>query len=476
MQNLTLSGYCSFFTNSINGAFRTSVSGRILDANKALVKMFGYKSKAEILKTSVFDLYAKKQDRKIWLKKINKQNNLINSELDLKKKNGQQITVLENAHTVKNKKNKILYYEGTLVDITKQKQAEENYKILAENRSFGIIVVNKKNILFANKKIAEILGVPLDKLLLMPLAKIRKLAVLPEEQEQIKSRIKERFSGKGFVDRYEMQITRPDKSRRWISVRSGFVNFNHEPAIQVIINDITERKKIDQAKSDFLSLASHQLRTPLSTINWYAELLFNSKACKLDSEQAEYVKEIYRATKRMVNLVDSILNASKLELGTFIASPEKINFSKIIRRLLKYFEPQIQEKNLTINQKFGKNLSATNDPELIQIILQNLLSNAVKYTPENGKIKIVISRQVKRKNIFIKITNTGQAISRTEQSHLFDKFFRTNDAKNHDVHGKGLGLYIAKLIIDYMGGKIWFKSKFKKGTSFYIIIPRNLKI
>ncbi len=239
-----------------------------------------------------------------------------------------------------------------------------------------------------------------------------------------------------------------------------------------VFRDITHEKTIDQAKSEFVSLASHQLRTPLSTINWYSEMLLSRDAGELNEEQEKFINEIYRGSKRMVELVNALLNVSRLELGTFIIEPSPSDFRKIADDVLKELEPQIKTKKMEIIRNFESDLPMINaDPKLVRIIFQNLLSNSVKYTPEKGKIEVFINKN--KSDIMIEVKDNGYGIPKKAQEKIYTKLFRADNAKEIDADGTGLGLYIVKSIIDNSGGKISFESEANKGTTFHISFPAS---
>lgn len=237
-----------------------------------------------------------------------------------------------------------------------------------------------------------------------------------------------------------------------------------------IQRDITHEKMVDAAKTEFVSLASHQLRTPLSSINWYAEMLLAGDGGPLNPEQKNFVDEIYIGNQRMVELVNSLLNVSRLELGTFAVDPEPTDIIKTAQSVLDELKPSITTKKIKINFESAKDMPIIQaDPKLIRIVFQNLLSNAVKYTPEKGAITLKISKNTK--NLLVEVADTGYGIPLSEQPRIFEKLFRAENVREKDTEGTGLGLYIVKSIVTHSGGKISFKSIENKGTTFYVEIP-----
>lgn len=240
----------------------------------------------------------------------------------------------------------------------------------------------------------------------------------------------------------------------------------------LVLRDITRDKEIDTAKSEFVSLASHQLRTPLSMINWYADSMLAGRTGALNEEQKKYLGVIRDGNARMTALVGALLNVSRIELGTFAINPEETLLPKIADEVLLELEPQITEKKQKIAKNYDPQIKAVSaDPNLVRIIFQNLLSNAVKYTSAEGEIVIAIGFE--GENILITIQDTGLGIPESEQDKIFSKLFRATNARERETDGNGLGLYIVKSILDHSGGKIWFESVENKGTTFYVTIPKT---
>lgn len=238
-----------------------------------------------------------------------------------------------------------------------------------------------------------------------------------------------------------------------------------------VFRDITKENEIDRAKSEFVSLASHQLRTPLSAINWYAEMLIAGDAGALNTEQTKYMNEIYTGNHRMVELVNALLNVSRLDLGTFTIEPKPIDIVLLAKSVVHELVSQIKEKELSVEEIYDTDIPLCNaDEKLLRMVYQNLFSNAVKYTPSGGEIKIEI-HFIEKEGFHIKVTDTGIGISKGSQSKIFTKLFRADNALECEAEGTGLGLYIVKAIADQSGGKIWFESEEKKGTVFHVTFP-----
>lgn len=237
-----------------------------------------------------------------------------------------------------------------------------------------------------------------------------------------------------------------------------------------VFRDISKDKEIDIAKTEFVSLASHQLRTPLSTINWYTEMLQNGDAGATNEKQSEYLDEIMHASKRMIGLVNSLLSVSQIESGIFSAIPQRVNVLEIARVVLEELGANIAEKKLSIEETYDDKIPVIMaDPHYIKIIFQNLIANAVNYSLKEGKIKINISKG--KDELLLKVSDTGYGIPESAKSKIFLKLYRADNIMGINSKGTGLGLYLVKLIVDKSGGKIRFESKENRGTTFYVSLP-----
>lgn len=234
-------------------------------------------------------------------------------------------------------------------------------------------------------------------------------------------------------------------------------------------SSLEKSKELDRAKTEFVGLASHQLRTPLTAVSWYAEMLLGKDFGELNEKQVDYLREIYAGNRRMIDLVDDLLNTSRIDMGTLEAKFVSVDPVAVMKNTLNEFLPQISQKKISIEEKYAQKLPQIKaDPDHLGIVFQNLVSNAVKYSPPKGKIAIEMKRQ--NAHILVKIADNGWGIPAAQQKKIFTKLFRADNVRKRDTEGTGLGLYIARAIVRKSGGKIWFESKEGKGTTFFITL------
>lgn len=237
-----------------------------------------------------------------------------------------------------------------------------------------------------------------------------------------------------------------------------------------LFRDIRAEIQMDKMKSDFISLASHQLRTPLSTVNIYAGMLIDGLAGDLTDEQRAFTRTILGAAHRMNELIDTLLNITRIEAGGIEVSPTQVELHALLEEIISSIMPSIEEKNMSLQFKADDEpVSVKTDPILVREVLINLFTNAIKYTPESGSIEIMLLKS--SKNIIISVKDNGYGIPVLAQRHIFAKFFRADNILLHDVAGTGLGLYLTKMIAESLNGDIWFESEENKGSTFYFSLP-----
>ncbi len=240
----------------------------------------------------------------------------------------------------------------------------------------------------------------------------------------------------------------------------------------LVFQDVRDERHMEELKSEFITLASHQLRTPLSILRWHMDLL--KEEDHLNATQTASVEEMRLATDRMTNLLNALLQVAQLEGDGIKPKLHPVDMLAFIRTAAQEVETvakRAEIKFLLLAPK--QKISAMTDTVLLSIALQNLLTNAVKYSQKGGQVTLGLKRT--RRAIEITVEDSGLGVPAKDQRHLFEKFFRAANVKKVDTDGSGLGLYISKMIIESLGGAISMNSNEGKGSIFTILLPLNPK-
>jgi signal transduction histidine kinase len=237
-----------------------------------------------------------------------------------------------------------------------------------------------------------------------------------------------------------------------------------------VIHDIEEVAKANRMKTEFVSVASHQLKTPIAEIKWQLELLLSKFSDGMNTKQKEILFEVIHSGDKMARLINDLLDVARIDQGRLPLAKEKFDLCQSVIESIKEQESLAQISGASVSMSCEvKNVEIFADKRRIAVVLDNLLSNAIKYTEERGIVKIFIEPQ--EKFVQVCVRDNGVGIPRGEQDKLFQKFFRANNSIKNKTDGTGLGLYIAKNIVEQSGGKIWFDSIENAGTEFYFTLP-----
>ena len=226
----------------------------------------------------------------------------------------------------------------------------------------------------------------------------------------------------------------------------------------------------NRLKSEFVSIVSHQLRSPLSNMRWALEVLMSGKMGKIEEKQLEYFSILRENSDRMRELVKDLLTVSRIETARLSFKKEMFSLEKLIKELICSFEPFSKASNTEISFQAEKDLPmVVSDREKIKLVIENLIDNAIRYTKGKGKIEIKLKKKDGR--VYFEIKDNGVGIPKGDQKYVFQKFFRSKNASRYQTEGSGLGLYIVKSILEKAKGKIGFRSQEGKGSTFWFTLP-----
>lgn len=297
--------------------------------------------------------------------------------------------------------------------------------------------------------------------------------VHPDDALQLEQEMSSWFAGKQDTGETEYRFRKADGS--YINVRNRcLVQRAADGTPTRIIGsflDITKQTQLAHAKDEFISLVSHQLRTPLAAIRVYSEMLESGMFGKLKAEQQMPVHQVTEASVRLIKLVDTILNISRIELGHVVSVPVRSDINTLLKQHIDEVLPLAKQRGVTLhftpNAKVGTVLI---DPTIFSQVVHNLLTNAIRYTKNSkGSVRIKLIRT--KDGYLLSVKDNGIGIPESAQPLIFNRFYRADNAVDASEQGTGLGLYLIKLMTETTDCKIWFESIENKGTTFYIQIP-----
>ncbi|MBU1031690.1 PAS domain S-box protein [Patescibacteria group bacterium] len=328
----------------------------------------------------------------------------------------------------------------------------------------GIIAVDfNKNILLFNKSAQELTGFSETEVLGKPIDQVIHFFA---DQDEILSKTycKENFNQTAKL------IGKSGKQTR-INLMSTQVDDQTQSHLSsvLMLHDLSREEELEQMKLDFVSMASHELKTPLTSIVGYLSVALNENKDKIPAESLQLLQKAFTSAQQLQTLIQNLLNVNKIERDKFTVSNESVDYLPILSKVVEDLRNQANQKNIVLTLKADNLQKVFADPIRIAEVLTNLVANAINYTNPGGKVEITTS--VSPTELITTISDTGAGIPKEAISHLFTKFFRVSNLEQKGNKGTGLGLYISKSIVEKLRGKIWAESEEGHGSKFSFTLP-----
>jgi PAS domain S-box-containing protein len=364
-----------------------------------------------------------------------------------------------------------------------QRESEDRYRTLAENSLTGIWVHQDGKLVYINQLGAQSLGYSVDELIGKQIWDL----VASEDRETAKALAAARLSGKQNPARCELRVLTKTNETRWAEVLATAIEHNGSPAILSNIMDITERRQAQQelrqatnlaekasrAKSQFLANMSHELRTPLNSVIGFSEMLGDQLVGPLNEAQKTYVGHILECGRHLLQVVGQILDLSKIESGAMGLDLSQVSVCSLLEDSLALMRQQALRQDLELELEVAPTIEGVEilaDEVKLRQVMLNLLANAVKFTPETGKIKVE-ARTVER-DLIVSVCDMGLGIDAANTSRIFEAFEQVDSTLSRQHPGTGLGLSLARRLVEMHGGRMWVESAgLGKGSTFYFSLP-----
>lgn len=373
-----------------------------------------------------------------------------------------------------------------LVSMLEQEQFKSN--TIIESISDGVMIVNTKGtVQTLNNSAAAMLGWSREEAIHLDY----KTLIQPNqenEKEQAEDAISLSLKNNDAVQKISLLTTQHQHQIYVDIVASPLLSTFENPdtfklsqksvGVVAVLRNVDSQKREEQQRSDFISTASHEMRTPVAAIQGFLELALNPKVATVDDKAKVYLEKAYESTKRLGQLFQDLLTVSKTEDGRLKINASVIEVREFLADIVEQEKVSASKKNLllkfdahqNIGEKTIKPLMYVNvDADRLREVLLNLVDNAIKYTPSG---MITLGASLKDTSVIMRVSDTGMGIAEEDISHLFQKFYRTDNSATREIGGTGLGLYISKQLVEAMGGRIWVESTLGQGSTFYVQIPR----
>ena len=470
-----------------NPIFLASPTRAILKINPSFEKISGLKSE-EIIGKKVEDFFGKEDTEALFRKAINE--GFVREEEAVffdKEKNSMPVGV--SVVLKKNERGAVVGFFFGFFDLSKFKKNEKNLKdtqialtnmledveearnraeqeknktmAIISNFTDGLLFFEKGRISLVNPEAEDFFGVKSKELMGKSLSELKSfssmeplISILEKDEEKIFR--KEVIIRENFV--LEISAT-------------PILNEERKTGSLIVLHNVSRDKIIERMKGEFVSLAAHQLRTPLAAIKWTLKMLMEGDLGKINKEQKEFIEKTYFSNERMIKLINDLLNVTRIEEGRYLYKPVFMDFEPIIRSMVSLYKEEAEKRNIKLEfEKPEKEIPwVMLDSEKIKLAIQNLLENAIKYTKSGGLVTISLKHD--KNEVELSVKDSGVGIPEDQQERVFTKFFRGDNVVRMDTEGSGLGLFITKNIVEAHNGKIRFESKKDKGATFYIALP-----
>ncbi len=456
---LATAEYLGYFVFAPNpGAIRLfTIKEDFVALERALIAFIVYASATAFLSSYIADLFRRRE------KRLLEQRDELLEKTDVLTQRTHELTQTKNSLNDSLARSDKLRLQA---DEARLAQENEKNKVAAvlENLTDGLLMLNQKGeIIMVNKRAEKMLQVKKEKVVGRPpqdcdsqiLAETAGLLKSWGTQQQKNELIVSRDQGVIF------EISTADV----LDVQNKFLGQ------LIVFRDITREKAIDRLKSEFVTIAAHQLRTPLSAVKWALNLVLEGDLGKVSKKQQGALQRGYESNERMIILINDLLNVSRIEEGRFVYDLARHSFIDLIYEAIGNLQEFIKEKNINIDFDLSPDdkFEIAVDKEKMRLALQNLIENAVNYSPVGSTVRISLARD--KNNLIFYIKDQGIGIPKNQIARVYSKFFRGDNAIKTQTEGTGLGLFIVKNVVEGHGGKIWFETEEGKGSVFFMSLP-----
>jgi PAS domain S-box-containing protein len=474
----------SLIEASADALFAIAPDGTITDVNEEAARFTGY-SRKHLINSRFADYFTEPERARVGVQQTLRDKRVLAYELVLITRHGRRITVSFNAGVFNDAAGQPLGILAGARDSTAQKELEvqlrsqqfytrslieSNIDALMTTDPLGIVTdINEQMCALTSRSREELIGTPFKNYFTDP----------RRAEEGIKQVLRE-----NKVTNYELTARRKDGSETVVSYNAAtfYDRDNKLQGVFAAARDVTDRKRFEQSlqeanrmKSEFLANMSHELRTPLNGIIGFSEFLIDEKAGKIVPKQKEYLSDVLNSGRHLLQLINDVLDLSKVEAGRMDLFPETFALERAVEEVCSVISPLAKKKSIAIERQLAAAVdNVTLDPQKFKQVLYNLLSNAVKFTDDGGRVDIIADYDAPNR-LRLQVRDTGVGIKPEDFSKLFVEFQQLDSSLARRHQGTGLGLALTKKIVEFQKGGIAVDSEVGKGSTFTVTLPLSLE-
>ena len=293
--------------------------------------------------------------------------------------------------------------------------------------------------------------------------------VVSDDKEKVRKAVEKSFKT-NYLD-FQARISKEDGTISWVQIKGQILRNNQSKPVKIIgtIHDITASQERAQKKEELISIVSHELKTPVTSLKGYAQVLERRFGKNGDSVAGVMLKKMVLQIVRLTALIHDLLDTSHIESDKLHLKNTHYFFNEVVDDIVSEIESTVTH---AIIVQIEEQIECRNDKERTGQVISNLITNAIKYSP--GKDRVIVKVKVENKEVIFSVADFGLGIPVEKQQYIFERFYRVQEKQSYAISGLGLGLYISAEIIKRQGGKIWFESKYGKGSTFFFSLPLNV--
>ena len=457
--------------------YRYRYDGTILEMNEAALDILGLRdrfgSPSEVLGRNIEDLIVYLGPKGRVRRMVKEQGMARNVLYPFKTTAGEERWALHDSFAVKDPETGEEVVQAIVKDVTEMKRAEEQlreseerFRMAFENAAIGMALVGLDgHFLRVNRSLCQMTGYSAQELLSRDFQSLTH----PDDLEKDLKCMRQLLAGE--VATCEMEKRYLDKRSQtvWVFLTASLVrNAKGEPLYFVFqMVDITERRRLEALRDEFLSTAAHELKTPIATIKGYGQLIDRWLPEGCDPKVLQALAVVNRQCNRIARLVEALLEVSRLQRGAIELHPELFDLGQLAEEAVTELQPTAPRHRLVL--KGRRRVMVNADRDRIAQVLFSLLDNAVKFSPKGGDVDVGLS--VRDGEAVVSVRDRGVGIEKEKQASIFERFYRAHVRTPYDYSGLGIGLNLSRELVTRQGGRMWFQSTAGKGSTFYFSLP-----